>query len=153
VLCKESSYAGVTCTDLRRKQRGCQHDAPCGYFDLVSIFPGRQVSNCPTPIGQLAFSRITRRGEVVRIPLVRTPDVRSAERHEHFCGEEEVRNRAISRTLSGLRDSDPELVFAGFDVVVDDQREDYKYPHGKNAHSGDGFRNQARQNHPSTAED
>jgi len=90
---------------------------------------------------------------VVRILLVRTPDVRSAESHGNFRVEEEARNRTVSRALPGPTDSDPGLVFASFDVVVDDQREDYKYPHGEDAHSGDGFRNQTRQNHPSTAQD
>jgi len=42
------------------------------------------------------------------------------------------------------------LVFADFDVVVDDDGEDNEDPHGEDTHSGDGFRNQARQNRPST---
>jgi hypothetical protein len=46
----------------------------------------------------------------------------------------------------------PSLVFAGFDVVVGNYGEDYKNPHREGAHSGDGFRDQARQKHPSTAE-
>ena len=45
------------------------------------------------------------------------------------------------------------LVFADFDVVVDDDGEDDEDPHREDTHSGDGFRNQARQNRPSTAED
>ena len=89
--------------------------------------------------------------EIIRILLVRAPEVRSAESHENFRDEDEVRNRTVSQAIPGLTDSGPGLVFAGFDVVVDDQREDYKYPYGEDAHSGDGFCNQARQNHPSTA--
>ena len=45
------------------------------------------------------------------------------------------------------------LVFAASDVVVDNYGEDYKDPHGEHAHSRDGFRNQARQNRPSAAQD
>ena len=44
-----------------------------------------------------------------------------------------------------------ELVRAAFDVVVESNREDYEDPHGKDAHSGDGFGDQTGQNRPSTA--
>ena len=53
----------------------------------------------------------------------------------------------------GMKVPDSSLVFADFDVVVDDDGEDDEDPHGEDTHSGDGFRNQARQNRPSTAED
>jgi len=45
------------------------------------------------------------------------------------------------------------LVFADFDVVVDDDGKYDEDPHGENTHSRDGFRDQAWQNRPSTAED
>src|SRR5580658_5014963 len=51
------------------------------------------------------------------------------------------------------RANDPALSFAEFDVVVDDDGEDHEDPHGEDAHSWDGFGNQAWQDHPSTAED
>ena len=52
---------------------------------------------------------------------------------------------------TGLDGADLGLVFASFYVVIDDQREDHKNPHREDAHSGDSFRNQARQERPSTA--
>ena len=45
------------------------------------------------------------------------------------------------------------LVFASFDIVVNDQGEHHENPHGEDAHSGDGFCDKTRQDHPSTAED
>jgi hypothetical protein len=63
----------------------------------------------------------------------------------HFSG------NGVNQALSRL--GVPGLVFAASDVVVDNYGEDYKDPHGEDAHSRDGFRNQARQNRPSTAQD
>jgi hypothetical protein len=52
----------------------------------------------------------------------------------------------------GLTLPSPGLASADFDVVVNHDGEDHKDPHGEDTHSGDGFRNQARQDRPSTAE-
>lgn len=59
----------------------------------------------------------------------------------------------FARLLRGLPIPVPSLVFAASDVVIGHYGEDYKNPHREGAHSGDGFRDQARQKHPSTAED
>lgn len=56
-------------------------------------------------------------------------------------------------SCGGMTITNPGLVFADFDVVVDDDGEDHKDPRGEDAHPRNGFRNQARQNRPSTSED
>ena len=50
-----------------------------------------------------------------------------------------MNNRGRSRLCLSV--PDPDLSFADFDVVVDDDGEDHKDSHGEDAHSGDGFRN------------
>jgi len=49
--------------------------------------------------------------------------------------------------------SQGELAFAELDVIVNGNGDDDENPYRKDSHSGDGFRDQAWQNCPSTTED
>jgi hypothetical protein len=60
---------------------------------------------------------------------------------------------AIHDSCGGLTVANAGLAFADFDVVVNNDGQDHKDPYGEDAHSRDSFRNQARQNRPSAAED
>jgi hypothetical protein len=58
----------------------------------------------------------------------------------------------ILLSVTRMAVSNARLVFAGFDIVVNNHGENHKDPYGEDAHSRNRLRNQARQNCPSTAE-
>jgi hypothetical protein len=100
---------------------------------------------------------------LVRVPLYAAQyhRVTGRESQKRPCGaafDEPVRegrevDSEIIVSVTRMAVSNARLVFAGFDVVVDDHGENHKNPHWEDAHSRNRFRNQARQNCPSTAKD